>query len=56
MLCFTGSQVTDEDLRVAEEKFDESKQLAETAMENLLENDVSRTNKKIFIGMIRYKS
>lgn len=56
MLCFAGSQVTDEDLRVAEEKFDESKQLAETAMSNLLENDVSRTKKKIFIGMIRYKS
>lgn len=36
-----GSNVTDEEIRVAEEKFDESKELTETAMNNLLENEVS---------------
>ena len=35
-----GSNVTDEDIRIAEEKFEESKELTETAMTNLLENDI----------------
>ena len=33
------ASVSDEEIRMAEEKFEESKQLAETAMHNLLEND-----------------
>lgn len=36
-----GSTVTEEEIVGAEEKFQESKMLAETAMFNLLENDVS---------------
>ena len=40
-----GGTVSDEEIRLAEEKFEESKQLAETAMYNLLENDVSSVAK-----------
>lgn len=34
-----GTPAADEEVRVAEEKFDESKQVTETALHNLLEND-----------------
>lgn len=37
---FLGASVSDEEIRAAEEKFDESKALAENAMHNLLENEV----------------
>jgi len=35
-----GGAVAEEDIQAAEEKFNESKLLAEAAMHNLLENDV----------------
>lgn len=37
---FIGANVTEEEIKLAEEKFEESKQLAENAMHNLLENEV----------------
>ncbi|XP_048733689.1 endophilin-A3-like isoform X3 [Ostrea edulis] len=37
-----GASVSDEEIRAAEEKFDESKALAENAMHNLLENEVEQ--------------
>jgi len=38
--CNSGGTGTDEETQAAEEKFLESKLLAESAMHNLLENDV----------------
>lgn len=35
-----GAHISEEEISMAEDKFEESKQLAETAMWNLLENDV----------------
>ncbi|XP_022329960.1 endophilin-A3-like isoform X2 [Crassostrea virginica] len=37
-----GANVTEEEIKLAEEKFEESKQLAENAMHNLLENEVEQ--------------
>ena len=41
MCCVTGAHVPEAEIHEAQEKFVESKDLAETAMFNLLENDVS---------------
>ena len=41
ILFFSGSNITEAEIELAEDKFAESKELTETAMHNLLENDVS---------------
>lgn len=41
VLSMTGSHVTDDDIKMAEDKFAESLHLAQVGMFNLLENDVS---------------
>lgn len=40
MSVWSAAGVMDEELKQAEDKFQESKQLAEIAMQNLLDNDV----------------
>lgn len=46
----TGSHVSDDEIRQAEEKFAESLHLAQMGMFNLLENDVSVCNIKVITG------
>lgn len=41
-LIFAGSHITDEEIKLSEDKFAESLHLAQMGMFNLLENDVSR--------------
>lgn len=43
----TGSHITDDEIKTAEEKFAESLHLAQMGMFNLLENDVSEVNKNV---------
>lgn len=41
MILYAASPLLDDEIRMAEEKFAESKELAEAAMYNVLNNDVS---------------
>ena len=47
LVVFLGNAVAEDEIQAAEDKFEESKSLAETAMFNLLENDV-RWKRSIF--------
>lgn len=53
-----GSQITDEEIRSAEEKFAESLQLAQVGMYNLLENDVEQVSQLVTFaeGLLDYHS
>lgn len=48
VLSMTGSHVTDDDIKTAEDKFAESLHLAQVGMFNLLENDVSLYQSPVF--------
>lgn len=41
--CAGSSKVDEEEVKIAQEKFEESKKLCELAMFNVLENDVSES-------------
>ncbi|XP_055538551.1 endophilin-A isoform X1 [Wyeomyia smithii] len=53
-----GSQITDDEIRSAEEKFAESLQLAQVGMYNLLENDVEQVSQLVTFaeGLLDYHS
>lgn len=46
-IFLTGSHITDDDIKTAEDKFAESLHLAQLGMFNLLENDVSELRRRI---------
>ena len=50
---FAGSHITDEEIKLSEDKFAESLHLAQMGMFNLLENDVSwKTTLSLFLYFV----